>query len=502
MFQTIHSVTIFIEDNQSGSKLTKSSKNCFVWNTELLRHEHQEKQIGKPYFRRVAMSMSVAGQSWEDPTPSEWPENDYCLLCGNLGNEVNDDVLSKVFSRIPTFNKAKVVRNKQTGKTRGYGFVSFSNSLDRAAALTEMNGKYVGNRPIILHKSKSRTDYEALKRRRARTSTQIYIQIYLVHFLSPVLDRSPFFRIFNHNNSQIPNKAIGKSQFTGVAMSSVPSTSAAATSSSSQFTYSNGTYFPTPFHLQQQPPQPYIGAAPPPVQLPAPSLYPAPASIPGVYTLPQFQQAQQLFQRDAQTITPEALENVKAALASSEIEHKAEAKKKSVPRKAAGHSWEDPTLAEWPENDYRLFCGDLGNEVNDDVLSKAFSRFPTFNMAKDKKLYSSSCHRSDNLLLLSGIESHRCLIPDLALMEANSKRDQVVRDKRTGKTRGYGFVSFSNPLDLAAALKEMNGKYVGNRPIKLRKSKWQERIDYEAVESHKNRSHKKPKQAKKGIFHK
>lgn len=36
---------------------------------------------------------------------------------------------------------------------------------------------------------------------------------------------------------------------------------------------------------------------------------------------------------------------------------------------------------------------------------------------------------------------------------------QVVRDKRTGKTKGYGFVSFSNPLDLAAALKEMNGTY-------------------------------------------
>jgi len=49
---------------------------------------------------------------------------------------------------------------------------------------------------------------------------------------------------------------------------------------------------------------------------------------------------------------------------------------------------------------------------------------------------------------------------------------QVVRDKRTGKTKGYGFVSFSNPTDLAAAIKEMNGKYVGNRPIKLRKSNW------------------------------
>ena len=35
---------------------------------------------------------------------------------------------------------------------------------------------------------------------------------------------------------------------------------------------------------------------------------------------------------------------------------------------------------------------------------------------------------------------------------------QVVRDKRTGKTKGYGFVSFANPADLAAAVKEMNGQ--------------------------------------------
>ena len=63
-----------------------------------------------------------------------------------------------------------------------------------------------------------------------------------------------------------------------------------------------------------------------------------------------FEQAQQLFQRDAQTITPEALESVKAALASSEIEHKAETKKKVVPSKAAGQAWEDPTLADWPKS--------------------------------------------------------------------------------------------------------------------------------------------------------
>lgn len=57
-----------------------------------------------------------------------------------------------------------------------------------------------------------------------------------------------------------------------------------------------------------------------------------------------------MFQKDAQTITPEALESVKAALASSAIEHKAETKRKAIPRKAAGQTWEDPTLTEWPES--------------------------------------------------------------------------------------------------------------------------------------------------------
>ncbi|TYJ01987.1 hypothetical protein E1A91_A13G193600v1 [Gossypium mustelinum] len=228
---------------------------------------------------------------------------------------------------------------------------------------------------------------------------------------------------------------------------SIPPSSATipSSSSSSQFTYqttANSSYFPLPFHLQQQA-QPYAPSPQPVPVAPAP-VYPAPvATVAGVYSLPQYHQAQQLFQRDAQIVTPEALESVKAALASSETEHKAETKKKAIPRKAAGQSWEDPTLAEWPENDFRLFCGDLGNEVNDDVLSKAFARFPSFNMAR------------------------------------------VVRDKRTGKTKGYGFVSFANPSDLAAALKEMNGKYVGNRPIKLRKSNWKERIDYYALQRQK-----------------
>ena len=43
---------------------------------------------------------------------------------------------------------------------------------------------------------------------------------------------------------------------------------------------------------------------------------------------------------------------------------------------------------DWPENDFRIFVGDMGAEVTDEVLCKAFSHFPTFQrgkMVRDKR---------------------------------------------------------------------------------------------------------------------
>merc|ERR1719188_932170 len=111
-------------------------------------------------------------------------------------------------------------------------------------------------------------------------------------------------------------------------------------------------------------------------------------------------------------------------------------------RKASGKIWRDPTLEDWPKDDYRLFCGDLGNEVTDDLLANAFRKYSSFQKAK------------------------------------------VIRDKRTGKTKGYGFVSFSAPEDMVAALRDVNGRYVGNRPVRLKKSNWKEK----GIDSEKNQN--------------
>jgi RNA recognition motif-containing protein len=108
--------------------------------------------------------------------------------------------------------------------------------------------------------------------------------------------------------------------------------------------------------------------------------------------------------------------------------------KRKVIRTSAGETWEDPSLAEWPENDFRLFAGDLGHDVTDEMLAAPFRRFPSFAKAK------------------------------------------MIRDKnKQGKTKGFGFVSFLDPYDGLAAMKEITGQHIGLRPVKLTRSSWQER---------------------------
>lgn len=71
-----------------------------------------------------------------------------------------------------------------------------------------------------------------------------------------------------------------------------------------------------------------------------------------------------------------------------------------------------------------------------------------------------------------------------------------MRDPRTKKSKGFGFVSFLDSADFAKALKEMQGKYIGNRPCKLSKSTWDERVA--PVKANKGKVHPNSKKQKTG----
>lgn len=104
------------------------------------------------------------GKVWEDPTLTEWDPAHFRLFCGNLGGEVNDDSLHKAFSKYTSIVKARVVRDKRTTKSKGFGFVSFREPDDMLNAWRDLNGKYIGSHPVMLKKAETSVKATAVDR--------------------------------------------------------------------------------------------------------------------------------------------------------------------------------------------------------------------------------------------------------------------------------------------------------------------------------------------------
>lgn len=85
----------------------------------------------------------------------KWDPKHYRLFVGNLGPDANDALLLSAFSKYSLMSKARVPIGKD-GKNNGYGFVAFADSKDYLAAFKEMNGKFVGQRPIMLKRAESK----------------------------------------------------------------------------------------------------------------------------------------------------------------------------------------------------------------------------------------------------------------------------------------------------------------------------------------------------------
>ena len=93
------------------------------------------------------------GEKWQDPTLLEWDPSHFRLFVGNLAGEVTDESLLKAFAKFPSVQKARVVRDKRTTKSKGYGFVSFVDGDEYFQAARDMQGKYIGSHPVLLRKS-------------------------------------------------------------------------------------------------------------------------------------------------------------------------------------------------------------------------------------------------------------------------------------------------------------------------------------------------------------
>ena len=76
------------------------------------------------------------------------------LYVGGLPYETTDEGLKELFSEAGTVDSAKVVTDKFSGRSRGFGFVEMSNDDEATKAIESMNGKQVGERTITVNEAK------------------------------------------------------------------------------------------------------------------------------------------------------------------------------------------------------------------------------------------------------------------------------------------------------------------------------------------------------------
>ncbi|MCA1593321.1 MAG: RNA-binding protein [Acidobacteria bacterium] len=78
------------------------------------------------------------------------------LYVGNLAFQTSSEDLQQLFAQAGTVESASVVEDRETGRSRGFGFVEMSSKEEGEAAITQFNGKEVNGRSLTVNEAKPR----------------------------------------------------------------------------------------------------------------------------------------------------------------------------------------------------------------------------------------------------------------------------------------------------------------------------------------------------------
>ncbi len=78
------------------------------------------------------------------------------LYVGNLAFQTTSEELQELFAQAGTVQSASVVEDRDTGRSRGFGFVEMSSNEEAAAAIDQFNGKEVNGRTLKVNEAKPR----------------------------------------------------------------------------------------------------------------------------------------------------------------------------------------------------------------------------------------------------------------------------------------------------------------------------------------------------------
>jgi RNA recognition motif-containing protein len=80
------------------------------------------------------------------------------LYVGNLAYSVRDESLQEAFGQFGTVTSAKVMMDRETGRSKGFGFVEMGNDAEAQAAINGMNGQALEGRPLVVNEARPREE--------------------------------------------------------------------------------------------------------------------------------------------------------------------------------------------------------------------------------------------------------------------------------------------------------------------------------------------------------
>ena len=80
------------------------------------------------------------------------------LYVGNLAYSVRDDSLTQAFAQFGTVTSAKVMMDRETGRSKGFGFVEMGSDAEAQAAINGMNGQQLQGRPLVVNEARPREE--------------------------------------------------------------------------------------------------------------------------------------------------------------------------------------------------------------------------------------------------------------------------------------------------------------------------------------------------------
>ena len=80
------------------------------------------------------------------------------LYVGNLAYSVRDESLQQSFGQFGTVTSAKVMMDRETGRSKGFGFVEMASDAEAQAAMNGMNGQPLEGRAIVVNEARPREE--------------------------------------------------------------------------------------------------------------------------------------------------------------------------------------------------------------------------------------------------------------------------------------------------------------------------------------------------------